>query len=105
MADIRKLTEDLSVAPQITADDLASVGERFKSILYNRPDHEVQISLSIPLYKKLPDSRGLRLNSSRLMAAQLAMMMLMILHSTSPVCLNPSLPTADQAPVVRFYGR
>ena len=40
MADIRKLTEDLSVAPQITADDLASVGERFKSILCNRPDHE-----------------------------------------------------------------
>ncbi len=40
MADIRKLTEDLSVAPQISTDDINTVGNNFKSILCNRPDQE-----------------------------------------------------------------
>jgi len=59
MADIRKLTEDLSVAPQISTDDVASVGENFKSILCNRPDHE---DADQPLYEeieKLAEAQGI----------------------------------------------
>lgn len=40
MADIRKLTDDVSVAPQLTPEDVAGISANFKSILCNRPDHE-----------------------------------------------------------------
>jgi len=41
MADIRKLTESLSVAPQLTANDLSDIKKmEFGSILCNRPDGE-----------------------------------------------------------------
>lgn len=39
--DIRPLTHDLSVAPQIAADDVASIAARgFRAIVCNRPDRE-----------------------------------------------------------------
>lgn len=40
MADIRKLTDDLSVAPQLNPEDVAEVAKHFKTILCNRPDYE-----------------------------------------------------------------
>lgn len=40
MVDIRKLTDDLSVAPQLTTDDVADISTKFKSLLCNRPDNE-----------------------------------------------------------------
>ncbi len=40
MADVRKLTDELSVAPQLTPDDVAEISQQFKSILCNRPDRE-----------------------------------------------------------------
>ncbi len=41
MADIRKLTENLYVAPQLNAGDVADVdGAGFRAILCNRPDGE-----------------------------------------------------------------
>lgn len=43
MADIRKLTDDLSVAPQLLASDIDEVSQAdFRSILCNRPDMEEQ---------------------------------------------------------------
>lgn len=41
MTDFRKVTDDLSVSPQISEDDLANAkAEGFKTILCNRPDAE-----------------------------------------------------------------
>lgn len=41
MADIRKLTDRLSVAPQLTTDDIGQVVSlSFQSVLCNRPDTE-----------------------------------------------------------------
>ncbi len=41
MADIRKLTDDLYVAPQIEPADVAELDEHaFRAVLCNRPDHE-----------------------------------------------------------------
>ena len=41
MTDIRKLTDDLSVAPQLTAADVEEISQlKFRSILCNRPDQE-----------------------------------------------------------------
>ncbi|MCH9808882.1 MAG: TIGR01244 family phosphatase [Alphaproteobacteria bacterium] len=39
--DVRKVTEDLSVAPQISADEVAEIAAAgFKTIICNRPDGE-----------------------------------------------------------------
>lgn len=40
MVDIRKLTDELSVAPQLTPADIADISANFKSLLCNRPDKE-----------------------------------------------------------------
>ena len=60
MADIRRLTDSLSVAPQLTASDIALVDQmQFRSILCNRPDHEEE---NQPLYdeiKKQADALGI----------------------------------------------
>lgn len=39
--DVRKINEDLSVSPQITADDMTAIKEAgFRTIICNRPDGE-----------------------------------------------------------------
>lgn len=39
--DLRKLTDDFSVSPQVDADHMREIaGAGFKSIMCNRPDHE-----------------------------------------------------------------
>lgn len=41
MTDIRKVTDDFSVAPQITEDDMETIAAAgFKTIIANRPDGE-----------------------------------------------------------------
>ena len=41
MTEIRSLTDDYAVAPQIDAADMARIAARgFKSVICNRPDHE-----------------------------------------------------------------
>ena len=41
MAEIRKLTDNVSVAPQLQPGDAAAVKEQgFRSVLCNRPDYE-----------------------------------------------------------------
>lgn len=60
MADIRKLTEKLSVAPQLTAADAQEVKSRgFQSVLCNRPDYETDDQ---PTYRDIAsaiDAQGL----------------------------------------------
>jgi uncharacterized protein (TIGR01244 family) len=42
MSDIRKVTDDFSVAPQITPDEAAAaVGQGFTLLINNRPDGEI----------------------------------------------------------------
>jgi uncharacterized protein (TIGR01244 family) len=42
MADIRPVTDDFSVAPQIAPADLADLaGQGYRLVINNRPDHEV----------------------------------------------------------------
>ena len=42
MADIRSVTEDFAVAPQIAPSDLAGIAAQgFKLVINNRPDNEV----------------------------------------------------------------
>ena len=60
MVDIRNLTDDLSVAPQINPEDVAVIGKTFKSILCNRPDLEG--GEEQPLYadiEKLAEAAGI----------------------------------------------
>jgi uncharacterized protein (TIGR01244 family) len=40
VADIRKVTEDFAVAPQLTPEDLPALAGRFTLIINNRPDGE-----------------------------------------------------------------
>ena len=43
MANINKLTDELSVAPQLVASDIDAISQlKFRSILCNRPDQEEQ---------------------------------------------------------------
>ena len=60
MAEIRKLTDDISVAPQLSPGDVAEISQQFKSILCNRPDHEG--GADQPLYddiKSLAEAAGI----------------------------------------------
>jgi len=60
MADIRKLTDEISVAPQLTTEDIAEISGKFKSIICNRPDQEG--GAEQPLYadiEKLAKSEGI----------------------------------------------
>ena len=54
--DLRKLSDDISVAPQITPDDLALAAEQgFKTIICNRPDGEDHAQ---PLAEDMADAAG-----------------------------------------------
>lgn len=61
MADIRKLTENLSVAPQLTVADITEAGSlEYKTVLCNRPDAE---ELDQPVYQEIKtaiEDQGLR---------------------------------------------
>lgn len=51
MADIRKLTDNLSVAPQLTATDISEAESlEFKTVLCNRPDAE---ETGQPVYQEI----------------------------------------------------
>ncbi len=61
MADIRKLTSSLSVAPQLTAVDIAEVNSlEFKTVLCNRPDEEEPEQPAYQEIKNAIESQGLR---------------------------------------------
>jgi len=60
MADIRKITENLSVAPQLAAADIDEVvAAGFRSILCNRPDQEEQGQPFYAEIKKQAEAAGL----------------------------------------------
>lgn len=54
--DLRKLTDDISVAPQITPEELAQAAEMgFKTIICNRPDAE---EAAQPVAEDMADAAG-----------------------------------------------
>ncbi len=61
MADIRKLTENLSVASQLSPADIAEIGKakQFASILCNRPDLEQEDQPAFEQIKALAEKEGL----------------------------------------------
>jgi len=60
MADIRKLTDDLSVAPQLTAEDITEADKQnFKTVLCNRPDEEEAGQPAYREIKQAIESHGL----------------------------------------------
>ncbi len=62
MADIRKLTEHLSVAPQITEADVAEIAQsEFRSILCNRPDQEEADQPFYAAIQKQAESAGIEI--------------------------------------------
>lgn len=60
MADVRKLTDNIYVAPQLTAADVAELdGMEFKSILCNRPDFEQSDQPSYDSIRQQADALGM----------------------------------------------
>jgi len=60
MADIHKLTDDLSVAPQLVASDIDDISQlKFRSILCNRPDQEEQGQPEYDDIRKLAEAAGI----------------------------------------------
>ncbi len=60
MADIRKLTDQLSVAPQLVAEDLKEVkSQGFVSVLCNRPDYEEETQPTYNEVQSAIDEQGL----------------------------------------------
>lgn len=60
MADVRKLTENIYVAPQLSAADVAEIdGMSFRSILCNRPDNEQEDQPAYENIRQQADALGL----------------------------------------------
>jgi len=60
MADIRKLTDNLSVAPQLVGADFEEISRlNFRSILCNRPDREEQGQPDYEELRKQAEAAGL----------------------------------------------
>ena len=60
MADVRKLTDNIYVAPQLTAADVAEIdGMSFRSILCNRPDDEQEEQPAYEKIRQQADALGL----------------------------------------------
>lgn len=58
--DVTKLSERLSVSPQITASDVAALAQQgFKAIICNRPDDEEQHQPSAATIKAVAEAQGL----------------------------------------------
>jgi len=60
VADVRKLTENVYVAPQLSAADVAEIdGMSFRSILCNRPDNEQDDQPAYDNIRQQADALGL----------------------------------------------
>ncbi len=60
MAEVRKLTENIYVAPQLTAADVAEIdGMSFRSILCNRPDNEQEEQPAYENIRQQADALGM----------------------------------------------
>ena len=59
--DIRRITPDYAVSPQIAPDDLPGiVAEGFRTVVCNRPDAEVPQELSAAALRAATEAAGLR---------------------------------------------
>lgn len=60
MAEVRKLTENIYVAPQLNAADVAEIdGMSFRSILCNRPDNEQEGQPGYESIRQQADALGM----------------------------------------------
>jgi len=58
--DIRQITPDYAVAPQIEPTDLPAIAEAgFTTIICNRPDHEIPAELSAQVMQTATEAAGL----------------------------------------------
>lgn len=59
--DIRPLTEDYAVSPQITPEDVAAIAEAgYATVICNRPDGEIPPELRAGEIRKAVEAAGLR---------------------------------------------
>lgn len=59
--DIRRLTPDYAVSPQIAVEDLAAVkAAGFTTVIDNRPDGEIPAELHTPVMQAAAEALGLR---------------------------------------------
>ena len=59
--DIRRITPDYAVSPQIAPDDVPDIAAAgFKTVICNRPDSEVPIELSSEVMRIAVEAAGLR---------------------------------------------
>ncbi|OED38448.1 TIGR01244 family protein [Chromatiales bacterium (ex Bugula neritina AB1)] len=73
MADVRKLTENLFVASQLTAADVAEIdGAGFRAILCNRPDGEEAGQPEYSQIQKQADALGLMCESQPVNGSQIS---------------------------------
>ena len=72
--DLRVLTPDFAVAPQIEPQDLHAVAEAgYKTVICNRPDAENPASLHVEEMQKAADAAGLRLLLNQFASPMLSM--------------------------------
>jgi uncharacterized protein (TIGR01244 family) len=59
--DIREITEDYAVSPQIAPEDMAAIRDRgYTTVICNRPDMETPPALHTAAMKAAADAAGLR---------------------------------------------
>lgn len=59
--EIRPLTEDYAVSPQITPDDVAAIAEAgFTTLICNRPDGEIPADINAEAIRQQAEAAGLR---------------------------------------------
>lgn len=59
--DIRRITPDYAVSPQIAPDDLPEIAAQgFRTVVCNRPDEEIPLELSSEVVRVAAEAAGLR---------------------------------------------
>ena len=72
MADIRKLTDNLSVAPQISIEDVAQIAAAgFKAVMVNRPDGEEPGQVATADIEKAVTDAGMEFHNLPVVSGQM----------------------------------
>lgn len=72
--DIRRLTPDYAVSPQIAVEDLAAVkAAGFATVIDNRPDAEIPAELHTPAMRAAAEALGLRFVANPVIGGALTM--------------------------------
>ena len=72
--DIRRLTPDYAVSPQIAVEDLAAIkAAGFATVIDNRPDGEIPAELHTPAMRAAAEALGLRFVANPVVGGALTM--------------------------------